>query len=372
MPRKALFDGYEPKALFAEFSEAKVGEDGRLRHKLYQLGNDWVHPYFGEFAITQEMHNQVVQNFTPQNLNYDHVPFGISAGKIVEVEAEADEEGWAWGTSIVTPKAADHINQGEYRGFSIELDFKGRARRRRGKDRGPTVVGGALTNTPFFPIELAASLFTHPTAARGMKKFAEDTMEKLKSRYDAETGQLFVTLEDGSEVEVEIPEAITEALDKTESDSDGDKGSEMPPEVAAALQRVDTLQASVTKLETRAKELEKDLVKEQSLRLKAECDQFLTERHVKPALYDRCRKIYLTDGKEDAEVFLSELGDSAFVPTGQIGTGGNERDKGDVAFIEKEIEKQKTANPNKKTSEILASLNALYPQKMKAYDPSLQ
>ncbi len=370
MPPKALFDGYKPKALFAEFSEAKVGEDGRLRHKLYQLGDDWVHPYYGEFAITQEMHDQVVQNFTPQNLNYDHVPFGISAGKIVEVEAEADEEGWAWGLSIVTPKAADHINQGEYRGFSIELDFKGLDRK--GKEHGPTVVGGALTNTPFFPIELAASLFTHPTAARGMKKFAEDTMEKLKSRYDAETGQLFVTLEDGSEVEIEIPEAIAEALDETKSESDGDKNSDMPPEVVAALQRVDTLQASVAKLETRAKELEKDLVKEQSLRLKVECDQFMTERRVKPALYDRCRKIYLTDGKEEAEVFLSELGDSAFVPTGQIGTGGSEQDKSAVAFIEKEIEKQRAANPNKKTSEILASLNALYPEKMKAFDPSLQ
>ena len=89
---------------WAEFSNPQIGPDLQLRHKLYQLG-DWEHAYFGKFEITPELHAEIVANFSadePQNLNYNHVNDAISAGLIIEVEADTDADGWAWGTSLLT------------------------------------------------------------------------------------------------------------------------------------------------------------------------------------------------------------------------------------------------------------------------------
>lgn len=356
---------------WAEFSNPQIGPDLQLRHKLYQLG-DWEHAYFGKFEITPELHAEIVANFSadePQNLNYNHVNDAISAGLIIEVEADTDADGWAWGTSLLTDAAAEYVRKREYRGFSAEIDFK--AKDRKGNPVGAYLCGGALTNTPFFNIvlsdrRLAASAYptVDESQAATAAEIPGEPMDPLTSRYDAETETLFVTLPDGTEMPVMLPEGFGPMEDMADMKrKQTEAESQMAAQVAASRQMNDRLLA----LERANIELKTQVGKERELRLSAEADAFLTTQRVKPSLREDVKEKYLLKGAEEARSFLSRLGDLAIVDEREHGVSATP-ELNDISFIDAEIFKLQQSNPKMPLSQIHRSVAKAYPAKFQRWE----
>lgn len=368
------------RRLWAEFNSQKVGEDGLLRHKLYQLGDDWVHPNFGPFKITEEMHAEIVSNFEPSNLNYNHQPSDISAGKIVNIEDSLDADGWAYGTSRLTPRAIEYVNSGEYRGFSAEIDFK--SADRKGQPLGCQLIGGALTNIPFFNIEFDSRRSNVLAASDEPARHIAAQLESsnMSIRFDAESFALFLVgpqdaLVEGQEVALEIPPELQAIFDQCQKPAE-----EAEPETpvaasetvtVAASAEVASLQLSISNLkstfESKVIELSTQLKGEREMRLRAEAENFLTLKRVKPSLRNRCVGLFLSSGQAEVESFLSEIGSSAFVPEGEIGAAGKE-EISPIAFIESERAKLLASNPKLSTFQADVQLSNLFPEQFAAYD----
>lgn len=374
------------RALWAEFAEPKVSEDGLLRHRLYQLG-EWEHGDFGKFQLTPELHAEMVKNFAPCNLDYNHEWADVSAGRIEAVEPEIDAEGWAWGISRLTPKAIEYVNSGEYRGFSPEIQFK--AKDRKGNPIGCYLAGGGLTNRPFFPIELAAIARQRLAASNPPPVRADigETIMDLQGREDMATGQTYVTLPAGTvlpdgttldadtEFTVVIPEEDAEMAAKKKK-AMMDEAAAQAAQVAASQMENAALKASLSavnsevgKLKATVAELSSKAEAERTLRLTNEAKLFTTSKHVKPSLAARIEKTYISLGKEEAESLLADIGDLAYIPTGEIGTGaGDEATASGVAAFQAALDTLKASQPNAKLSTLISTLKSTMPRQFAEWE----
>lgn len=354
---------------WAEFSNPQVGADQTLRHKLYQLG-EWEHGFFGKFEITPELHAEIVRNFEPQNLNYNHIGDDISAGLIISIEAETDDNGWAWGTSLLTDRAAEFVTKREYRGFSAEIDFK--AKDRKGKPVGAYLCGGALTNTPFFPISfsdrrLAASAY--PIQDDIQAATAAETgerMDPLNSRFDAETQTLFVILPDGSEAPVTLPEGFMPDMEMKKKEDEA-----MTAAQVAASRQINEMNSRLVALERDNTRLQTQLKDEAQRRQQAEMQSFLTLHRVAPTLQEEVKEYYLMKGPDATRVFLGKLGPVAVVDVQEYGHASEppmSATANAFQFIEAEIAKLKKENPTMKTSQIHLSVARAYPDKFQQWE----
>jgi phage I-like protein len=114
-----------------------------------------------KFAITRQTMADVVANFRRRTadtvIDYEHasehpevagggpVP---AAGWIKAVEDAPDDDGVLWGQAEFTPRAAEHVKNGEYRYLSPVIDWGARDKRT-GESQGATLISAALTNRPF-------------------------------------------------------------------------------------------------------------------------------------------------------------------------------------------------------------------------------
>lgn len=378
--------------LWAEFSNPKVDSDGILRHKLYQLGDDWVHRVYGPFKITPEIHAEIVKNFNPEdptytNLSYNHRAEDVSAGKLLSIEPNLDDEGWAWGTSLLTPQAIEQVNTGQYRGFSPEIEFKGTQTRTGKRVTGAFLAGGSLTNIPFFPIQFSKSKRDRLAASSQLKSaFQVDSttgdtpMDPLASTWDASTLTLTVTLPagitlaDGTMLDADTPVAVTlpdELIKILQPDeaAEPDNMGDMPKTAvmsAAMQEQFKAQEVRLAGLEASNKRMAGLLEQERALRFSAEADNFLNSKRVKPSLREEIKGIYLSAGVDKANKLLAAIGDSAFVPEGEIGSGA---DKPSVfSFIETQRAALKASNPALRMSQIDVMLSREYPKEFEIYE----
>lgn len=367
------------RTLWAEFTEPKVSEDGLLRHRLYQLG-EWEHPSFGKFRITPELHAEMVKNFEPANLDYDHEWDNISAGQIQSVEAELDSDGWAWGVSRLTPRAIERVNAGEYRGFSPEIEFK--AKDRKGKGVGCFLAAGALTNRPFFPIELAAIRTKRLAASMAgfTARTTEANMLELMGRMD-EGGGFFVTLPAGTSLpDGTTLDADTEIAVEVAQAEMAEKKKEEEMAMAAQMANVRTenatLKASLKAVNTEVETLKGSIQKlteaaenERTLRLTNEAKLFTATKHIKPSLQKRVEETFVRLGREEAEALLADIGDSAYIPTGEIGTGaGSEPGASGVKAFQSALDTLRAANPAAKQTTLIDQLRLTMPRQFSEWE----
>lgn len=113
---------------------------------------EWDHPKYGKVKVDQDLRNSFITNFQAQAvrmaelpLDYDHEP-GPAPGWIVGLKNVGKRL-----MAIVkpTPSGREKVQAGEYRFFSPEWhpNYKDP---QSGKEFGPTLLRGALTNRPFF------------------------------------------------------------------------------------------------------------------------------------------------------------------------------------------------------------------------------
>lgn len=165
---------------------------------------DYVHPISGPFKITPENRKQILFNFTPIPMDYEHasaqpavakggpVP---ASGQVLTLEPEDDADGWRYGISEPTPTAARMVESKEYFAVSPEINWK--AADVHGTAIGPKIECVAFTNRPFFE-----------TARLSAVQLGENSMEPLNCRFDESTGRLMVMLPDGSEAPLALPDNV--------------------------------------------------------------------------------------------------------------------------------------------------------------------
>lgn len=393
--------------LWIEFSEPKVGDDCRLRHRLYQLG-EWVHEYHGPFTITEDTHKEIVANFSlPVNLNYDHEDLGISAGKIVEIEPELDADGFAWGVSVLTPRAKDRVNEGEYRGFSAQVQWKSKDEKGR-KRTGAYMDGGALTNIPFFrtdfDIERLAAMRTallsdlRSEFARLTNKAAFAAtgggmpIDTLKGKLNPDGSYSITlpagfTLPDGTKLDapMDVP------LEIEGMEAEAEMGKKTPEEEAAMAAAQTRLAAAEAELETAKRELTElrasrvgqsgeiaalhasvasmkaELARQQAAANEAKADAYLAEMRVAPSARDEIREVYLSQGPAKADKWLSILGAVGVVPDGELGRGDDPARKTPASQFETVLAEFKRAHPDMRELDAVAQLSRQHPKSYAAW-----
>jgi hypothetical protein len=112
----------------------------------------WQHPAYGKVTITPQIRESMLANFRANvrrvgdlPLDYDHRQ-GPASGWLKDLR----QDGTSLKASVAfTPTAREQIERGEYRFFSPEWhpNFKDPST---GKEHGATLLGGGLTNRPFF------------------------------------------------------------------------------------------------------------------------------------------------------------------------------------------------------------------------------
>jgi hypothetical protein len=126
--------------------------DGRVRVEIEVCRDGrWRHPVHGEIAVTPALREALARNFAadvrrgPLPVDYDHRA-GPAAGWFTGLRCAGQS---LLAEVELTERAAARIRRGEYRFFSPEwtLDW---VDPESGGRHGPTLLGGALTNRPFF------------------------------------------------------------------------------------------------------------------------------------------------------------------------------------------------------------------------------
>lgn len=111
---------------------------------------------YGKFSITAEHIDKMVENrarsANDPPVDYHHLSLSavlpdqaIAAGWIKNIEKKDDDS--LWGTVEWTPKAAQHIRDGEYKYISPVIVWDGKSEQ--GESQGATLMSAALTIYPF-------------------------------------------------------------------------------------------------------------------------------------------------------------------------------------------------------------------------------
>jgi phage I-like protein len=135
--------------------QADVAGDQKLWINIARTGEWKGHPR-GPFEFTTAVFDQIIANAsrrtTPINCDYEHQTFksGLrgavpSSGHVLKLERRGDE---LWALVELTPAAARHVRDGEYRSCSPVIEFEA-TDRASGDDIGPEMLSLALTNDPF-------------------------------------------------------------------------------------------------------------------------------------------------------------------------------------------------------------------------------
>jgi phage I-like protein len=111
---------------------------------------------YGKFSITEKHVDEIIANHaklgTPPPIDYHHLSIGaktpdqaIAAGWFKSLEKRDDKT--LWGTVEWTPKAAKHIQDGEFKYISPYIFYD--AQSESGEQLGTVMASAALTNYPF-------------------------------------------------------------------------------------------------------------------------------------------------------------------------------------------------------------------------------
>lgn len=190
----------------------------------------YTHPQYGEINITPEKAAQMAANVKSNirgqdlDIDYDHKQFdGTAAGWIKDAEARGDA---LWLNVQWTPKAHEHLRNGEYKYFSPEyMDSWTHPVTNRTHEN--VLCGGALTNRPFLkgilPINLSELTENtggnvDPKKLRQMLKLSETaTDEEVQSAIDSQI------LADSKKKKDDAEDAVDNGVDDNTENADGTK-----------------------------------------------------------------------------------------------------------------------------------------------------
>lgn len=169
-----------------------------------------IHPKFGKVKITEEMLKSFEKNFNNKvhgidlAINEDHEK-KEAFGWYKEVFLSEDKQE-LYAKVKWNKKGTVSLNEGEYRYFSPEYREK-YIHNLDGKEYGPTLVGGALTNYPFLKMDAIVEL------NEGEKKVNEEQLKELNDK-NAELStslkELSEKLEKGLKHTISLNEKIEE------------------------------------------------------------------------------------------------------------------------------------------------------------------
>lgn len=154
------------------FGEMGTLEGNKSEIQIMRVGN-WNHPQYGEFNITSDMLDDFIKNFQENKRGIDlavdinHEPNHKAVGWIKNLVKKGGDAVFA--TVEWTKEGLELVKSGAYKYFSPELFFSFRD-----EESGETIqnllVGGAITNRPFFKRMKALAMSESGSNENGEKK----------------------------------------------------------------------------------------------------------------------------------------------------------------------------------------------------------
>ena len=146
-----------------------------------------------------------------------------AAGRILEVEARANEDGTVslWGLVRWTAEASGRIRSGEFDGFSIEAIPRGDARSKKtGEPLGEwALIGGTLTNEPFVPGMSAVAASETSKTTRNNMDLIKLLSRPLSLSESANEAEILAAVQELIEKTSQV-DALTESLATAQQDRD--------------------------------------------------------------------------------------------------------------------------------------------------------
>lgn len=233
------------------FGEMGTLEGNKSEIQIMRVGN-WNHPQYGEFNITSDMLDEFIKNFQENKRGIDlavdinHEPNHKAVGWIKNLVKKGGDAVFA--TVEWTKEGLELVKSGAYKYFSPELFFSFRD-----EESGETIqnllVGGAITNRPFFKRMKALAMSESGSNENGEKKdilyFNLFDMSKKFSEIKAElTAAEKITAEQFEDAKLAFSElsqedqatempTITELEKKVETGSWEDKKTDAKKEAEA-------------------------------------------------------------------------------------------------------------------------------------------